>query len=458
MDSFRRFGRSLALTLALAPLVFAAEPDADPWRDELPAILARIVPPTFPARVCDVTRYGAKPDGKTDASQALREAIEACHRKGGGRVLVPAGVFLTGPIHLKSRIELHVAAGATLRFSTDPRRYPLVFTRWEGLELMNYSPLIYAFEQEDIAITGTGVLDGGADDRHWWPWKRAATPGAPEQRPARERLFQQAEAGVPVEQRVYGEGGYLRPPFVQTYRCRNVLIEDVTIKASPFWVLHPVLSTNVTVRRVKIQSLGPNNDGCNPESSEDVLIEDTDFDTGDDCIALKSGRNADGRRLGVPVRNVVVRNCRMRAGHGGVTVGSEISGGARRIFVERCSMSSPDLERGLRFKTNATRGGVIEDFYAREIEIGEVQRGALDVDMLYEEGARGAFVPTIRNLRLERINVAKAGWAILVGALENSPLDGLLIKDSVFRGVRHGSELTGVRNLTLENVRIEPAP
>jgi polygalacturonase len=199
-----------------------------------------------------------------------------------------------------------------------------VLTRSEDVELMGYSPLVYAYGETNVALTREGTLDGQADAEHWWPWKRAGH--AQSQQPDRERLFAQAEAGVAVAERVHGDGHYLRPQFVQPYRCTNVLIEGVTLRNVPMWVIHPVLSRNVIVRGVKVISHGPNSDGCDPESSSDVLIEDTLFDSGDDCIAIKSGRNKDGRRLRTPSERVVVRGCRMRAGHGGVTIGSEVSG------------------------------------------------------------------------------------------------------------------------------------
>jgi polygalacturonase len=446
---------ALVLAAALAPALFAqAPPAADPWA-RLPEVLARIVPPEFPARDFPVTKYGAKGDGKADASAAFRKAIEACAKAGGGRVVVPEGTFLTGPIRLRSRVDLHLAKGAVVRFVTDPARYlPPVLTRWEGMELMGYSPLVYALDEESIAVTGEGTLDGGASETAWWPWKGR---GPESQKPDRDRLFRMAEEGVPVAERVFAEGNRLRPPFVEPYRCRNVLIEGVTITNAPFWVIHPVLSTNVTVRNVKVVSHGPNNDGCDPESSSDVLIEDSLFDTGDDCIALKSGRNADGRRLATPVERVVVRRCTMKAGHGGVTIGSEISGGARDVFVEKCEMSSPELERGLRIKTNAMRGGVVENVFVRDVTIGEVGN-AIDVDMLYEEGAKGSFLPTVRNVRVERMTVAKATHALFLRALDGAPLRGLSVKDSVFREVAKGNRIEGTVDVGLENVTLLPAP
>jgi polygalacturonase len=239
---------------------------------------------------------------------------------------------------------------------------------------MNYSPLIYAFEQRDIAITGSGTLDGQAADENWWRWKggRGAADGT--QTAARDRLMAMAAKGVPVAQRTCGEGDYLRPNFIQPYRCQNVLIDGVTVLNSPMWEIHPVLCRNVTVRNVAVSSHGPNNDGCDPESCRDVLIEGCTFDTGDDCIALKSGRNEDGRRLAVPVENIVIRNCTMKDGHGGVVIGSEVSGGARNIFAERCRMDSPNLDRALRIKTNSVRGGFVEHVYMHHVAYQQKQQ------------------------------------------------------------------------------------
>lgn len=430
----------------------------DPWT-RLPRILAHIQPPTFPARDFPITGFGAVGDGVSDATGALRAAIEACHAVGGGRVVVPPGDFATGPIRLLSNVNLHVSAGATLRFSTDPTRYlPVVLTRWEGVELMNFMPLVYAYGEKNVAVTGGGTLDGQADATHWWPWK--ARTGPESQKPDRDQLFRQAEQGVPPSERVYGAGHYLRPPFLQLYRCRNVLIEGVTIRSSPFWVIHPVLSSNVTVRGVSVLSLGPNSDGCDPESSTDVLIEDTLFDTGDDCIAIKSGRNADGRRIAAPSERIVIRNCQMRAGHGGVTIGSEVSGGVRDVFAERNTMSSPDLERGLRIKTNAARGGVVENIFMRDTEILEVG-SAVDIDMLYmhtEEDLSNPHTPVVRNIRVERLTVKQAEVAISIVGMDSSPVGGLVIRDSVFRNVARGSRLANAGMVLLENVALDPAP
>src|SRR5262245_23829459 len=397
-----------AAAAALSPRLAALEQSTAP--DDLWAtadtIVRRISLPTFPPRTFDITRYGATTSA--DATGAFRAAIDACANAGGGRVVVPKGRYETGAIHLRSNVNLHLDDGATIAFSRDPRAYlPTVLTRYEGVELMNYSPFIYALDQHDVAVTGAGTLDGQADESHWWNWRGAGPAASAPMTPARTRLFEMAARGVPAAERRFGDGAFLRPNFIQTYRCRNVLIDGVTVVNSPMWELHPVLSQNVVVRGVTIRSHGPNNDGCDPESCRDVLIERCSFDTGDDCIALKSGRNQDGRRLHTPIENVVIRDCEMRDGHGGVVIGSEVSGGARNVFAERCRMDSPRLDRVLRFKTNSTRGGVLERVAIRHIIVGEVAEAVVAADFYYEEGDAGTFTPVLR--RSEERRVGK-GW------------------------------------------------
>lgn len=425
------------------------------WAD-YERVLANIKAPVFPDRDFPITRFGAVAGAVV--TDAIRAAIAACHAAGGGRVVVPPGEWHTGAIHLKSNVNLHVSEGATLKFSTDPQKYlPVVLTRWEGVECMNYSPLIYAYEQENIAITGTGTLDGQADWTNWWAWNHKAAGTPTRQVPGRNRLFAMGEKGVPVAERIMGEGSMLRPNFIQTYRSKNILIEGVTIQRSPMWIIHPVLSDNVTVRGVKVISHGTNNDGCNPESSTNVLIEDCLFDTGDDCIAIKSGRNNDGRRLAAPSENIIVRNCIMKDGHGGVVLGSECSGGIRNVFVENCVMDSPKLNRALRFKNNAVRGGVLENVFMRNVKIGQVGEAVLTIDLLYEEGAEGAFKPIVRNVQMDNISSTASPRVLFIRGFEGAIIDNIRISNSTFMGVTDPEVVTHIGSISLRNVTILPA-
>lgn len=451
---------TLSTSLARAKSV-SPESSADAWQ-RAADIVKNVRAPVFPDRNFDITNFGAKPDGLTLNTQAVADAISACTKAGGGRVIVPAGRFLTGAIHLQSNVNLHLDEAATLVFDTNPASYPLVFTRWEGMELMNYSPLIYARRQKNIAVTGKGTLEGQGSPTHWWPWKgpwRGSTEygwkeGMIDQRPARKKLFDMAEAAVPVEQRVFGEGSYLRPPLIQPYDCENVLIEDVRLRNSPFWNIHPVLCRNIIVRGVDIYGLGPNNDGMDPESVDHMLVENCTFDTGDDCIAVNSGRNADGRRLATPSQNIVIRNCRMKEGHGGVVVGSQISGGARYVFAEACQMDSPNLWYAIRFKNNALRGGLLENFYYRDLEVGQVGRAAITCDFNYEEGANGPFTPQLKNVVVERLHVKNTVRVLDSQGLPQAPVSDLNLSDCSFEGVTQPSIIKHTRSVKLENVRV----
>ncbi len=441
------------MAAAAAPQVYA-----DPW-EQPPDVLRRIREPRFQRRTFPITSHGAKPDGTTDCTQAIALAIGACSAAGGGHVVVPSGRFFTGPIHLKSNVNLRLEAGSVLLFNRDPKAYlPAVFTRWEGMECMGYSPFIYAFGQSNIGITGSGTLDGQADCTWWWPWKGRTEcgwkQGDPSQAPARDRLIQLCEEGAPVADRVFADGSYLRPQFIQPYKCRDVLIEGVTIVNSPMWEIHPVLCRNVTVRNVTINSHGPNNDGCDPESCTDVLIEGCRFDTGDDCIAIKAGRNADGRRLNVPSENIVIRKCEMKDGHGGVTIGSEMSGGVRNVFAEDCHMDSPNLDRALRLKTNAVRGGFIENVYMRNVTIGQVSDAVVHVDFYYEEGANGPYQPRVENIAVQNVTCSKSKYPLYLRAFPSAPIQGVTLERCTFDNVQQPSRLENVRGLVIRDVRI----
>ncbi len=445
-------GGACVAAAAFDPLLAAASPSADPW-SAADAIRRRIRPPVFPrANRFTLQQFGGVADGRTLATDAFRRAIAAASEApGGGRVIVEPGIWLTGPIHLRSNVELHVARGAVVRFSQDPALYfPPVLTRMEGNELMGISPFIYAFDCENIAITGGGILDGQAESEHWWNWARRPADGSESDG---ARLKRMAEEGVPVPQRVFGPGSTIRPQFVQPYRCRNVLIEGVTIIRSPMWEIHPVECENLTVRGVTISSHGPNNDGCDPESCRDVLIETCMFDTGDDCIAIKSGRNADGRRLRRPTENVVIADCTMKDGHGGVTLGSEITGGVRNVFVENCRMDSPHLNTAIRFKNNAARGGTLENIHVRGITVGQVAHAAITIDYNYGEGANGSFTPVFRGLTVDRMLVSRCERVLDLQGFANAPIRDILLRDCVITHAAEPDIVVHVENLRYDNVR-----
>jgi unsaturated rhamnogalacturonyl hydrolase len=445
----------IPLAAAAVLAAFSLQADEPEWK-LVPEILQRIVAPQFPDRDFDITKTGAVGDGKTDCTAAIARAINACANAGGGRVLVPAGEFLTGAIHLQSGVNLHLATNAVLKFSTDPQAYlPAVFTRFEGIECWNYSPLIFAVGQKNVAVTGAGTLDGQADDSTWLAWK-GRKGGTNNQNAARKRLDQMNNDQVPAAQRRFGAGDYLRPNFIQFQRCENVLIADVKIRRSPMWEIHPLLCTNVTVRGVDIFSHGANNDGCDPESCRDVLIEKCIFDTGDDCIAIKSGRNNDGRRVGVPSVNLIIRDCTMRDGHAGTAIGSEISGSCSNVFVENCEMSSSNLVCALRLKSNAVRGGVVQNIFMRHVNVGLVKDSVLQIDFLYEEGAKGDFKPVAKNVVMENITVAQTPRVLNVRGFPAAEISGVRILNSTFKQIRKPDVVENA-DVKLVDCVLEPA-
>jgi polygalacturonase len=425
----------------------AAAAAARAW-STVPGILARIVPPVFPAREFTITNFGAVGDGIVDCTEAFRKAIDACHQAGGGKVLVPSGTFLTGAIHLKSHVNLHVTQGATIRFSTNTAHYlPVVFTRYECTEVMNYSPFIYAFGQENIAITGEGTLDGQGSKGVWYEWKRNDDS---------KQLVEMGNKGVPLEQRVFGEGHRLRPNFVQPVRCRNILIEGVRIVDSPMWVLHPLYSTNITIRGVTVNSQGPNTDGCDPDSCTDVLIKNCSFSDGDDCIAVKSGRDADGRRVNIPCQNVVIQNCVFKDGHGGVTMGSETAGGIRNVFAENCSFESPDLDMAMRFKSNPARGGYVENIYLRNCST-KISKVGIHMTLRYgSSGARdGDAIPVMRNIdiRNSTFETLTKQPIFIEGYSASIPITDVTIADCIFVKSEAKSFITNANRIFLTSVK-----
>jgi hypothetical protein len=321
-------------------------------------------PPAIPCAVFKITDYGARGDGSTNNTDAIARAVAAAVAAGGGVVDVPAGTWLTGPIHLASRIELHLEAGATLQFSQTFADYlPPVLTRWEGLDVMNWSPFVYARDCTDVALTGPGALDGRGDA--WSGWKIPSTKED-------QRIYDFYVARLPLDPAnlpappTSAVNPGLRPAFVELNNCANVLIDGPTITGSPYWTLHPLYSRNVIVRNVRIDTTATmsNGDGIDPDSSTNILIEKSSFATSDDCIAIKSGLNEDGIAVGKPSRNIVVRDITTSAGHGGVSIGSEASGGVSNVYVTRSRLLG--LGQPVRVKTLPGRGGTIANLWFQD--------------------------------------------------------------------------------------------
>ncbi|WP_394775733.1 glycoside hydrolase family 28 protein [Flavobacterium sp.] len=433
--------------------------DSDPWK-KMELIIKSIPVTQFPDKTFNINDFGAVADGKASNTIAFEKAIKACVQNGGGKVLVPNGKYLTGPIHLESNVNLHLEDNAEILFSIDPKEYPIVHTSFEGTELMNYSPLIYAKNKTNVAITGKGILNGQANSTNWWIWSGGKDygwkKGIPSQNDPKNRevLVDMAERNVPVSERVFGEGRYLRPNFIEFFECNTVLVKDITVINSPFWILHPIKTNNIIIDGVTVNSHGPNNDGCDPEYSQNVLIKNCTFNTGDDCIAIKAGRDADGRKVAIPSKNIIVQNCKMIDGHGGVVIGSEISAGVNNVFVENCVMDSPNLDRAIRIKTNSKRGGVIEDIFVRNLEVGTVKECVLLVTMFYNVygSQTGNFIPIVRNISLENVTVKNGGkYAVWAEGYEQSPVENITLKNVTVHKVDKVSLLKNVKNINFIN-------
>ena len=465
----RHFLKMMLLCLLLPMATTAKE-----WDDALyRQIEQSIQVPQISGKDYYITKFGAKPSATAAQNQkAIQKAIDKCSKKGGGRVIVPAGLtFTTGAIELKSHVNLVVEEGAVLLFAFQPELYPIVETSWEGLECFNLSPCVYAFKATDIAITGKGTIDGGGSAETWWPWCGSPRFGWKEgtisqKIEARPRLLKNGEDGVPMynekgertPERVFGPKDGLRPQLVNFNKCQRILMEDVTLLRSPFWVIHPLHSTDITVRRVKMINDGPNGDGCDPECCDRVLIEDCFFNTGDDCIAIKSGRNRDGRERNMPSKNIIIRNCEMKNGHGGVVIGSEISGGCQNVFAHDCVMDSPELERVVRIKTNSCRGGIIENINARNIKVGVCKESVLKINLDYEHNeicCRG-FYPIVRNVNIENITSQKSKYGVqIIGLDEDTYVYDINVKNCHFNGVAEGNFMSGkTRDVRFDNLFI----
>ena len=399
---------------------------------------------------------------------AIQKAIDDASNNGGGKVVIPGGskkqpnVYYSGAINLKNNVELHIEENAIIKFVRNKSNnfYPLVYMRWEGIEMMNFSPFIYSYGVENIAITGKGILDGCADEFNWMPWKFGYF-NEEDQQIQRERLFNLGQENADVRtKRIFKDDiSTIRPPFIQPYKSKNILIKDITILNSPFWEVNPVLCENIKVDNINIDTHLYNNDGVDPESCKDMIIENCHFSTGDDCIAIKSGRNNEGRNIGVPSENIIIRNNKFEDGHGGITIGSEISGGVNDIFAHDNYFDSTELDYPIRFKTNAERGGKLENIYVKNSIVNKSKIAVIHADFFYEEGTNGKHKPILRNITLSNIKTVEGGSidannALYLKGFKEAPIENILIEDADLNGVKGDVVLQNVKGLAFKNVSI----
>lgn len=367
-------------------------------------ILKQIIPPKISENTMLLTDFGAKGDSISDSKPAFDKALQACKEQNGGRIIVSSGIYvINGPIHLVDNTTIELEKGAKLVFGTNPADYlPVVPTSWEGTFLYNYSPLIYAYQVKNVAIIGEGTIDGNGKEgfSKWYDL----------QKPSQQLSRQMNHEDVPVQKRVFGEGHYLRPHLIQFFECQNILIEGVTIANSPFWSVHFLKSENITARKVKFDTHNRNNDGFDPEYSKNVLIEDIDFDNADDNVAIKAGRDHEGRKTAITSENIIIRNCRFKGLHG-VVIGSEMSAGVQNVFVENCTYGGY-CKRGIYLKSNPDRGGFIRDIYINDVEFGEVEDGVFITSYYHGEGK--GHETDIRDIFIENMKFKKATHAGLV--------------------------------------------
>lgn len=386
----------------------------------------------YPKKDFNIKSYGAVNSGETINTEAIRKAIEACYQAGGGRVIVPSGIWRTGAIHLKSNVNLHLEEDAILRFTDNPKDYlPAVMTSWEGMECYNYSPLVYAFECENIAITGKGMLQ--PEMELWKKWFGRPEPHLN----ALKRLYAMASTDVLViERQMAQEENNLRPHLIHFNRCKNVLLDGFKIRESPFWTIHIYMCDGGIARNLDVKAHGHNNDGIDIEMTRNFLIEDCVFDQGDDAVVIKAGRNRDAWRLNTPTENIVIRNCTILEGHTMLGIGSEMSGGVRNIYMHDCA-APKSVRRFFFIKTNHRRGGFVENIYMKNVESGSTQRlFEIDTEVLYQ-------------------------WKDLVPTFEKkiSRIEGIYMENVTCRTADAIYEIKGdaarpVKNIELKNIKI----
>lgn len=453
--------------------------------------LPPVAVPKFRKDTISIVKYGAKPDGVTLNTKAINAAIDACSKRGGGVVVIPKGLWLTGPVELKSNVNLHLQKSALLQFTTDLSQYPLVKSNWEGVpQMRNQSPL-WATNEQNIAITGFGIVDGGGDA---WrmvkrdkftetQWQKLVASGGllssdkktwyPTEKSFKGSQIKGAGLITPGKTEAdYNEvKDFLRPNLLVLTNCKKILLEGVTFQNSPAWNLHPLMSQDITIRNVYAKNpwYGQNGDGIDLELCKNVVIENSTFDVGDDGICIKSGRDEEGRKRGMPTENVIIRNCTVYHAHGGFVIGSEMSGGARNIYVDDCTFIGTDI--GLRFKTTRGRGGIVENIFINNIAMKDIVAEAILFDMYYEAkdpvvlaGERREppkvetlpvteATPQFRNIYVKNVICNGAEKAIFVRGLPEMNVKNIVLEDMVLQA-KEGLDMTEGSDITLRNIQV----
>lgn len=404
----------------------------------------------------NVLKYGAKNDSTKLSTAAIAKAIDAAAKAGGGTVYFPAGRYRTGPIHLKSNITIEIGAGAILYFSDNFDDYlPMVPSRYEGIDVTSFSPLFYAYKAENITIKGRGIIDG--QGKKWWDYAEGQSRKSQDSKWQQE--FRRLNANIikPDEAGGVIERAFLRPPFIQPMFCKNVLIEGITIRNSPFWTVNPEFCENVTVTGVTITNpKSPNTDGINPESCRYVHISNCHISVGDDCITIKSGKDQAGRKMNVPAENYTITNCTMLSGHGGVVIGSEMSGGVKKIVISNCIFDGTD--RGIRIKTARGRGGVVEDIRVDNVVMKNIREQMIVLDMQYAKSTPEPVserTPRFRNIHFSNIT-AEGNQAGFLNGLSEMPIENVTFSNCNF-DAKQGFTVKEARNIAFHNVLINAA-
>ena len=445
---------ALVATLLLLPANIAKAENAkyeenanDARRTELrDSILSLISGAEIPEYKVSITKFGAKGNGATDCFKAFQKAMKHAEKRGGAHIIVPSGTYLIkGPVTLVSNVCLELQEGATIMFDPDPAFYPVVNTSWEGTYLHNYSPMIYGYGLNNVSIIGKGCIDGNAMTT-FATWRSKQGPG---KNLSREMNHKQ----VPVNERVFGDGHWLRPQLMQLYNCKDITLEGVKITNAPFWCIHLLRSENIICRSLRYDAKLVNNDGIDPECSKNILIEDVHFNNGDDNVAIKSGRDHDGRNGMTPSENIVIRNCHFKGLHA-VVIGSEMSGGVRNVIVENCDYAGY-CKRGIYIKTNPDRGGFVENLYIYNCKFDEVEDLVYATSMYAREGLDNHFFSTVKNIFINKLTCKKVNAAALVlQGTDKKPIQNVEFRNILVNEAKIGISFDKTQNVTMQNCHI----